>query len=79
MTTIHWKMGKKTGGEKMEDPPFLEAGESAEVTFVPRKPLYATDFGYCKGLGRAAVMDSNQLVMLGKISSVEYKPVKSLK
>ena len=33
-------------------------------------------FEDCPGLGRIAVMDSNQLVMLGKIMSVKYKPYK---
>lgn len=30
MTAIQWKMGKKTGNEKQENPAFLERGESAE-------------------------------------------------
>jgi len=76
MTKIMWKMGKKTGNEKLEDPPFLERGESAEIEFVPQQPIYLEDFDSCQGLGRIAVMDSNQLVMLGKVTSVKYKPYK---
>lgn len=76
MTKIYWKMGKKTGNEKLEDPPFLERGESAEIEFTPQQPIYLEKFDDCAGLGRIAVMDSNQLVMLGKVMSVKYKPYK---
>ena len=69
-------MGKKTGNEKLENPPFLERGESAEVEFIPQQPIYLEPFESCQGLGRIAVMDSNQLVMLGKIMSVKYKDTK---
>lgn len=76
MTEIAWKQSKKTGNEKMEKPPFLERGESAEITFVPTQPFYLEKFDSCQGLGRIAVMDSNQLVMLGKVIDVKYKPYK---
>lgn len=76
MTKILWKMGKKTGNEKQENPPFLEKGESAEIEFSPQQPIYLESFESCAGMGRIAVMDSNQLVMLGKIMSVKYKPYK---
>jgi elongation factor 1-alpha len=76
MTKINWKMGKKTGNEKLEDPQFLERGETAEIVFEPQQPIYLEDFDSCQGLGRIAVMDSNQLVMLGKAIKVTYKPYK---
>ena len=76
MTKINWKIGKKTGNEKQENPPFLEKGESAEVVFEPQQPIYLEDYESCPGMGRVAVMDSNQLVMLGKVMGVEYKPYK---
>jgi elongation factor 1-alpha len=76
MTAIKWKMGKKTGNEKLDNPPFLERGESAEIVFEPQQPLYLEKFDDCQGLGRIAVMDSNQLVMLGKVMDVKYKPYK---
>ncbi len=76
MTKILWKMGKKTGNEKLEDPPFLERGESAEIEFIPQQPIYLEKFDTCQGLGRIAVMDSNQLVMLGKVIDVKYKRYK---
>tara|TARA_Y100001970_G_scaffold290798_1_gene425777 strand:+ start:1546 stop:2919 length:1374 start_codon:yes stop_codon:yes gene_type:complete len=77
MTKILWKMGKKTGNEKQTEPPFLERGESAEIEFTPQQQFYLEPFDDCAGLGRVAVMDSNQLVMLGKVMSVKYKPYKN--
>ena len=76
MTKINWKMGKSTGGEKQDNPPFLEKGENAEVVFEPQQLIYLEDYENSPGMGRVAVMDSNQLVMLGKVMSVEYKPYK---
>jgi elongation factor 1-alpha len=79
MSKIHWKMGKITGKDakgrpaKQEDPAFLEKGDNAEVTFIPKMPILVDTFENCPGLGRIAVMDSNSLVMLGKIVEVEYK------
>ena len=76
MTAINWKVSKKTGDQKLDNPPFLERGEQAEIVFEPQQPIYLEEFDKCEGLGRVAVMDSNQLVMLGKVMSVEYKPYK---
>ena len=69
-------MGKKTGNQKLENPSFLEMGESAEIEFEPKQPIFLEKFEDCPGLGRVAVMDSNQLVMLGKVMSVKYKDIK---
>lgn len=67
MTSIVWKMGKKTGGAKEDGPQYIERGDSAEVEFEPTKPFFVEKFTDCPGLGRFAAMDSNSLVMLGKI------------
>jgi len=76
MSKIMWKQSKKTGNEKQDSPQYLERGESAEVEFVPQQAIYLEAFDSCQGLGRIAVMDSNNLVMLGKVISVKYKPPK---
>tara|TARA_B100000900_G_scaffold410143_1_gene427344 strand:+ start:1360 stop:2730 length:1371 start_codon:yes stop_codon:yes gene_type:complete len=76
MTKINWKMSKKTGNEKVENPAFLEQGEQAEIEFKPNQMIYLECFETCDGLGRVAVMDSNQLVMLGKVIQVTYKDYK---
>ena len=76
MVDIKWKISKKTGDTKLDNPDFLERGENAEVEFVPQQPIYLESFDDCAGLGRIAVMDSNNLVMLGKVLTVKYKPYK---
>jgi len=73
MKKICWKMGKSTGNTKVEDPPFVEAGDSAEVTFAPKMPFVCAAYDACKPLGRMAAMDQNSLIMLGKITNVIYK------
>jgi elongation factor 1-alpha len=69
MTNILWKVSKKTGGEKVENPAHLVQYESAEVEFEPTQPLFLEPFEKCAALGRIAVMDSNRLKMLGKVTS----------
>ena len=73
MTKIVWKTNKKSGGEKIENPPFLEAGDAAEVIFEPKQGLYLESYENCPGIGRIAVMDSNQLAMMGKVLDVKYE------
>merc|ERR1712058_113774 len=67
ITKMVWKMGKETGGKKMEDPHSLKSNEMAEVTFEPQQPLVADSFKNCEGLSRIAFLDGNGVVMLGKI------------
>jgi len=73
MTKIHWKIGKATGGKKLENPPFLKANEMAEITFEPLQPFVLDSFKSCEGLGRIAVMEGNSVVMLGKALKVEFR------
>jgi len=72
MLEIKWKMGKATNNTKAEHATFIEAGDQAEVVFAPKMPLVVSSFDECKPLGRMAAMDSNSLIMLGKVVSVEY-------
>merc|ERR1719439_563090 len=73
VTGIKWKMGKETGGKKMEDPHSLKSNEMAQVTFVPQQPLVVDSFKNCEGLSRIAFLDGNTAVMLGKVVSVVKK------
>jgi len=74
MKHINWKMGKKsTGGQKLEDPAYVEKNDMAEIVFRAIQPVVVTPFKECAGLGRVAFMDSNSLVMLGKVTKVESK------
>ena len=61
MTKILWKQSKRTGNEKVENPPNLSQFETAEVVFEPMAPLFLEPFHQCAALGRLAVMDSNRL------------------
>merc|ERR1712046_226477 len=70
MTKILWKQSKKTGNAKVEMPPELTQFENAEVEFEPTAPLFLEPFAKCAALGRIAVMDSNRLKMLGKVTGV---------
>merc|ERR1711861_26353 len=73
ISKIVWKMGKETGGKKMEDPHSLKSNEMAECSFQPQQPLVCDSFKNCEGLSRVAFMDGNGVVMLGKITSCEQK------
>jgi len=73
MREIKWKMGKSTGNTKVENPPFVESGDSAEIVLAPKMPFVCSPYDQCKPLGRMAAMDSNSLVMLGKITNVVWK------
>merc|ERR1712100_572359 len=70
---LKWKMGKETGGKKMEEPHSLKSNEMAEITMAPQQPLVCDTFKNCEGLSRVAFMDGNGVVMLGKITSVTKK------
>jgi len=72
MTAINWKMGKSTSNAKVEGVPYIEAGDQAEVVFAPKMPIVVQPFDECKPLGRIAAMDSNSLIMLGKVTKVTY-------
>merc|ERR1712224_475877 len=73
ITALKWKMGKETGGKKMEDPHSLKSNDMAQVTFEPQQPLVADSFKNCEGLSRVAFMDGNGVVMLGKVITCEAK------
>jgi len=73
ISKLVWKMGKETGGKKMEDPHALKSNEMAECSFQPQQPLVCDTFKNCEGLSRVAFMDGNGVVMLGKVTSCEQK------
>merc|ERR1712216_1066136 len=73
ISKLKWKMGKETGGKKMEEPHSLKSNEMAECSFQPQQPLVCDSFKNCEGLSRVAFMDGNGVVMLGKVISCEQK------
>jgi len=70
---ILWKRGKSTSNVKVEDPTFIEAGDEAEVIFKPKLPICVDAYDVCKPLGRMAAMDSNSLIMLGRVLKANKK------
>merc|ERR1711898_80523 len=68
-----FKVGKETGGKKMEAPHSLKSNEMAEVVFRPQQPLVVDSFKNCEGLSRIAFLDGNTAVMLGKVTKVKKK------
>lgn len=73
LAKIDWKVGKETGGKKLDEPHSLKANEMAQVVFEPCQPLIVESFKSCEGLSRIAFLDGNTAVMLGKIVTVTYK------
>jgi elongation factor 1-alpha len=71
MTSIDWKMGKETGGQKAENPTMIKAGEMGQCVFEPQQAFVVDSFKICEGLGRVAIMEGNSVVMLGKATKVE--------
>ena len=73
ISKLKWKMGKETGGKKMDEPHSLKSNEMAQCSFEPQQPLVCDTFKNCEGLSRVAFMDGNGVVMLGKVISCEAK------
>merc|ERR1712039_409000 len=73
MMKILWKRGKSTSNVKVEFPAFIEAGDEAKVIFMPKMPLCVDAYDVCKPLGRMAAMDSNSLIMLGRVLEATKK------
>jgi len=73
ISKINWKVGKETGGKKLDEPHGLKANEMAEVVFEPQQPLIVDSFKACEGLSRIAFLDGNTAVMLGKVVTVTHK------
>lgn len=72
LTAINWKIGKDTGNQKIDtNITGLKTGDMAEIVIEPQKPIVADEFKNCEGLGRLAFMDSQSVVMLGKIMKIE--------
>merc|ERR1712167_409714 len=73
VTKLIFKVGKETGGKKLEEPHSLKSNEMAQVEFVPQQPLVVDSFKNCEGLSRIAFLDGNTAVMLGKVTALKYK------
>lgn len=66
---INWKLSGKT---KIPNPHSIKSGEAAELVFEPAKPLVVERFKDCQGMGRAAILEGNSVIMICKVVDVEY-------
>jgi translation elongation factor EF-1alpha len=57
-------------------PLLLLLGDSCEIVMAPKMPICISAYDQCKPLARIAAMDSNSLVMLGKVTAVVAKEEK---
>jgi len=72
IVSISWKIGKETGNKKVENPPYVKQNEAAEIVWEPQQPFVVEAYEKCEGLGRIAIMDGNSVVMIGKVTNVEF-------
>jgi elongation factor 1-alpha len=70
---INFKMGKKsTGGQKVDEPEFIEKGDMCELIFKPTRPFVVDDFKSCEGLSRVAMLEGSVVCMIGKVVKVNF-------
>lgn len=73
LSKILWKAGKKsTGGQKVEDPEFIEQGDMCEVEWTPTRPFVVEGFQQCEGLSRIAILEGANVAMVAKVTKVEF-------
>ena len=72
LVKINWKMGKETGGKKLEDPTYVKQGDACELVLEPQQPFVVEAFDSCEGLSRIACLDGNGVVLLAKVTKVEF-------
>jgi elongation factor 1-alpha len=72
MTAINWKIGKESGNTKAPNPTSLKSNEMGEAVFEPMQPFVVDTFKNCEGLGRVAIMEGASVIMLGKVTAVDF-------
>jgi elongation factor 1-alpha len=73
MTKIFFKAGKKsTGGQKVENPEFVEKGDMCELEFKPSRPFVVDEFKSCEALSRVAMLEGAIVCMIGKVTKVTF-------
>jgi elongation factor 1-alpha len=73
LVAINFKMGKKsTGGQKVDEPEFIEKGDMCELVFKPTRPFVVDDFKSCEGLSRVAMLEGSVVCMIGKVVKVNF-------
>jgi len=73
LAKINWVMHKSLGKEKVTDATELKAGYVAELVFEPTKELVVEKYTDCEGLGRVGLLEGHSIVMLGKVTAVQFR------
>ena len=71
MIKVEWKMSRASNNTRIEFPQDICAGDQAQVIFKPLRPIIVCAFEDCNQLARIAFMDSNTMVMIGKVIALE--------
>lgn len=58
--------------KKLENPNCIKTNEMAELEFEPQQPFVVDLFKNCEGFGRIVIMEGNSVVMLGKVTDVQF-------
>lgn len=73
LVKINFKVGKKsTGGQKVENPEFIEKGDMCELEFKPTRPFVVDTNTSCEGLSRVAMLEGAIVCMIGKVTKVNF-------
>ena len=68
-----WKAGKKsTGGQKVENPEFIEKGDMCELVFKPARPFVVDSHERSEGLSRIAILEGATVAMIAKVTAVTF-------
>jgi elongation factor 1-alpha len=71
---INWKVGKKsTGGQKVENPEFIEKGDMCELVFKPARPFVVDSHERSEGLSRIAILEGATVAMIAKVTAVTFQ------
>lgn len=73
LDAINWKAGKKsTGGQKVENPEFIEKGDMCEVVWRPTRPFVVEPHDKSEGLSRIAILEGATVAMIAKVTAVTF-------
>ena len=66
VAAIKWKVGRETGGQKLESPDSVVRNELAEVEFeIKDRNLMMETYKRFDEFGRVIIMEANMLLMVG--------------
>eukprot|EP01083_Nonionella_stella_P168002 566023_1 len=73
MIEINWCHKRSESEHKLDHPMFIEQGDFAEVIFKALQPFVLYRYHDIRAYGRMVVIDSHQLVLIGKVISFQHQ------